>query len=224
MYLLKRNLSLKWFLSNIRPNLKQFPAVIFSTGGRKRRGVKLSFCVFFKRIHNNSSNIADLLCPFDKYAFKLQNDLYKLFKKDHFHFKCFKCYCLGWEIPGWDLQTARKVRKHSVREWKHPGRVWQNPAGGPVSLPWPYSYYHSYYIYFYSFHSYALCQALSRSYAERDKYAGEMDKTREELERVQVETNNKGNLFSKCTGFSLISDKNWLWISDPMIRWPIYRN
>ena len=29
-------------------------------------------------------------------------------------------------------------------------------------------------------------QALSRSYAERDKYAGEMDKLREELERVQV--------------------------------------
>merc|ERR1712072_1473472 len=28
-------------------------------------------------------------------------------------------------------------------------------------------------------------QALSRSYAERDKYAGEMDKLREELERVQ---------------------------------------
>ena len=37
-------------------------------------------------------------------------------------------------------------------------------------------------------------QALSRSYAERDKYAGEMDKLREELERVQVKP-KKDNFF-----------------------------
>ena len=38
-------------------------------------------------------------------------------------------------------------------------------------------------------------QALSRSYAERDKYAGEMDKLREELERVQVKP--KKDTFSR---------------------------
>ena len=45
-------------------------------------------------------------------------------------------------------------------------------------------------------------QALSRSYAERDKYAGEMDKLREELERVQVkpkkDTFFASFLFTSC--------------------------